>query len=125
MEQDSRQQRLPKRCAIYARSAHRNGVGINEQLALCKLYAVQEGWTVVNTTVDKGPSAFNQRHGLRALLEGVRDHSHPIDIVLVADGRRLSERSVEMVWTFGKIREAGAEVMMAFDPLLPGDVDFA
>src|ERR1039458_6183046 len=108
MKEDNRQQGLPK-CAIYARSAHHNGVGIYEQLAVCKLYADQEQQEIVDTFVDKGRTNFNRRSSLKALLDAVRDDSHPIDIVLISDGRRLSDRTMEMVWTIGKIREARSE----------------
>ncbi len=129
MEQDNRQS-VPKSCAIYAQSANPSREGIHYQMAICREYAKQQGWKVADDHVffDKGRVDFNRRSGLRSLLNKVRDESHPVDIVIVDEAHRFSRAPLEMVSVVNAIRNAGADVRIAFaEPArpLPGALESA
>lgn len=129
MEQDNRQS-VPKNCAIYAQSANPSREGIHYQIAICREYAKQQGWKLADDHVffDTGRVDFDRRSGIRSLLNTVRKKSHPVDIVIVDEAHRFSRAPLEMVSVVNAVRNAGADVRIAFgEPArpLPGDLENA
>ena len=84
------------RCACYARysSDLQRETSIDDQLAVARRYADQQGWTVLDEHVyrDEGVSgiSLDGRAGIQALLAAAESKSRPFDVLLVDDSSRVA-----------------------------------
>ena len=84
------------RCACYARfsSDLQRQTSIDDQLAVARRYADQQGWTVLEAHVytDEGLSGISMdgRAGVQALLAAAETTPRPFDVLLVDDSSRVA-----------------------------------
>lgn len=107
----------PIRCAIYARSATPNRLGIARQIKACRAYARRMGWKVVEglVLVDQGMSgnSADGRDALQALLALTKVNPRPFDALICEDSARLARDlgiATEILEAFG---QCGVEVRNA------------
>ena len=89
------------RVAIYARYSTdlQNAASIEDQIRLCREFALREGWEVMETCCDKGMSGASiVRPGLQDLLNKARDQS--FDLVLCEALDRLSRDQADVASLF-------------------------
>ena len=84
------------RCACYARfsSDLQRQTSIDDQLAVARRYADQQGWTVLDAHLytDEGVSGISMdgRAGVQALLAAAETTPRPFDVLLVDDSSRIA-----------------------------------
>lgn len=120
------------RAAIYARLSKRNEVNapnLDDQIARCRELAVSRGWTVVDTHVDYGESAYNRaniedRPAFADLLAGIRAKSY--DAIIAWRPDRLWRDPLEAAIVLRDCSKAGVQTVATVaegdrDPTNPGD----
>ena len=109
-----------KRVAIYARysSDMQSAASIEDQIRICKEYAEQNGWQLVNCYTDAEISGASMllRPGIQALMELVARRE--VDVVLAEAMDRLSRDQEDIAGIRKRIVFAGAE----FITLAEGEV---
>ena len=101
------------RCAIYARysSDLQRQTSIDDQLAVARRYADQQGWTVldVHTHTDEAVSgsSLDGRPGIHALLAAAETTPRPFDVVLVDDSSRVARDLRDALHVLRRLKFAG------------------
>ncbi len=93
-------------CAIYARysSVNQNEMSIEDQIAMCKKFAISRGWLVLSDHIyfDKAISASNiePRDGFKKLLAVAQGKTVPFAYILVYDTSRVARNTREALEVF-------------------------
>lgn len=103
-----------KRTALYARYSTdmQNERSVEDQLELCRAYAVREGLSVVSRFSDKarsGGSMF-ERDGLLALLAQAQSPQRPFDVLVVEALDRLSRDMEDLAGIHKRLTFHGVEI---------------
>ena len=107
---------LNLRCALYARysSDQQSPASIADQLRMCRQYADQKGWTVLDSQVytDEALSGVGaDRPGLKSLLDAALSPSRPFEVVLVDDTSRISRRMADSLAIYERLKFAGVRIV--------------
>jgi DNA invertase Pin-like site-specific DNA recombinase len=99
------------RTAIYARSAVASRGAIDEQIAICKRWANQEGWSLSDEHiyVDNGFGGIRAegRPALESLLKTAAASPPPFDVVLIEAVARLGRSQLGMPPVIEQLRHLG------------------
>ena len=118
------------RAAIYARVSSEmqvDGYSLDEQLAICRRYAAERGWTVVAEYIERGVSARSmERPQFKEMMAAVKDGL--FDVIIVHKLDRFSRSVIDIllaVQTLSEWKVALASVYENFDFTTPvGRVTF-
>jgi len=109
---------LVKACAIYARGVRKPRQSIEAQIELCKSEARRMGFQVPDHLIfrDEGRNrylAFDERPGIKALLEAARSEPRQFDTVFVDANYRFSRPFTQMLSVYSRLSRAGITVRVA------------
>jgi site-specific DNA recombinase len=106
----------PMRAVIYARAATATPAeataSLQMQLAACRAYAQEHGYTIVGEYQDRGVSGSSlDRPGLAALRQTVKHDS--ASVVIVYDLARLARHLPLFMWLHEELAKLGASLVCA------------
>lgn len=107
------------RVAVYARfsSDMQRATSIDDQVASCRRYAKERGWTVLEDRIYADAAAsgasIEGRPGLQALLRASALLPTPFDVVLVDDSSRVARDLPDALRVLQRLRFLGARVIYA------------
>ena len=106
-----------KRVAVYARysSDQQRDASVEDQLRICREYAVNRGWTVIHEFFDaaKSGASLLTRSGFRDLLTFATTGG--CDIVLAESLDRLSRDQADIAHVYNRLRFAGVRMVTKAD----------
>ncbi len=85
------------KAAIYARAATNEGDVLDNQVAACRAYCKERGYTVVDELViqEMATSTNKQREGIKKLIQAAKEGK--FDILVIKDKTRLSRRESQRI----------------------------
>ena len=104
------------RCGVYARysSDRQSPASIEDQLRMCREYAVRQGWDLLEEHVyrdDAVSGAGADRPGLKRLLDATYRSERPFDVLLLDDTSRLSRNLADAVRTVETLKFKGYRIV--------------
>ena len=112
---------MPKNAVIYARysSTAQRDVSIDDQIQACKQFAVQQGYTVINTYADRAISGTtDQRPAFQQMISNSRRKL--FKIVLVYKQDRFARNRYDAAIYKKRLQDNGAQVISAMEPVPEG-----
>jgi DNA invertase Pin-like site-specific DNA recombinase len=105
------------RCSVYARfsSDLQRQTSIDDQIAVARRYADQQGWSVVDahiyTDAAVSGSSMEGRPGIQALLAAAETVPRPFDILLVDDSSRVARDLRDALYVLRHLRFSGVRTI--------------
>jgi site-specific DNA recombinase len=117
------------RCAAYARYStdRQNPLSTEDQLAKCRQYAQERGWSFVEDHVytdEEITGATLDRPGLRLLLEAADSKPRPFDALLIEDASRLSRKQADVLNLCERLSFADVKIHFISQGIDSGDEKF-
>lgn len=110
------------RVAIYVRVSSRmqvQGESLDDQLAACRLYITQQGWTEVVVYVEPGRSAFTENLDKRMAFQQLRAdaQAHRFDVVLVYKLNRFARKVIVQYQIAAELERSRVQIASATQPI--------
>ncbi len=110
------------RVALYLRVSsprQKDGVSLSDQEAVCRAYAAQQGWRVVQVYTEAGRSAFTERMEKRAAFQQMLSDARQrqFDVALVYKLNRFARKVLIQYQAAAELERCKVEVKSATEPI--------